>query len=367
MNHQLIVKIVLATYTAHLASACTHTTAIGTHAPVEFCAGDLIFEDNFDDLDFDKWMHENSLWGGGNNNEFQWYVNDRANSFVCDGNLHLRPTYTSSLFGEDFLYFGNVTIPKEECTRHENRGCSRAGDGNDNIINPIRSAKILTWNSFAFKYGTVEIRAKNPGGDWLWPALWLMPRNRVYGSWPRSGEIDIMESRGNRYLWSGRVHVGTELVASNLHFGLNRTYDGHTTAYAAVKQSPGYNEDFHVYKLVWTPLGIEFFVDGVLLRQIEVGDGFWARGRFPGENIWTNSLMGPFDQEFVIQINNAVGGTSFFNDAYVSGTGRKPWSNKSPRPAREFWEGRAQWEPSWNIDVNDERDFQIDYVRVWAV
>jgi len=37
------------------------------------------------------------------------------------------------------------------------------------IINPIQSARIRTINSFSFTYGTVEIRAKMPRGDWIWP------------------------------------------------------------------------------------------------------------------------------------------------------------------------------------------------------
>lgn len=38
-----------------------------------------------------------------------------------------------------------------------------------NILNPIRSAKLTTVDSFAFKYGRVEVKAKMPTGDWLWP------------------------------------------------------------------------------------------------------------------------------------------------------------------------------------------------------
>lgn len=46
-------------------------------------------------------------------------------------------------------------------------------------------------------FGKVEVVAKMPQGDWLWPAIWMMPENSTYGDWPRSGEIDIAESRGN--------------------------------------------------------------------------------------------------------------------------------------------------------------------------
>lgn len=125
---------------------------------------------------------------GGGNNEFQWYVNDRANSYTTGGVLHLKPTYTSDIFGEGFLSSGRAVIPDWECTDSSNWGCDRTGSPNS-IINPIRSARVDSSESFSFKYGTLEIRAKMPLGDWLWPALWLMPRYSVYGWWPASGEI----------------------------------------------------------------------------------------------------------------------------------------------------------------------------------
>ena len=53
-------------------------------------------------------------------------------------------------------------------------GCERVGDGS-NIINPVSSARLRTAHSFAFTYGKVEVRAKLPEGDWLWPAIWMLP------------------------------------------------------------------------------------------------------------------------------------------------------------------------------------------------
>lgn len=41
----------------------------------------------------------------------------------------------------------------------------------EDIINPIQSARMRTINSFSFTYGTVEIRAKMPRGDWIWPGM----------------------------------------------------------------------------------------------------------------------------------------------------------------------------------------------------
>lgn len=175
-------------FAAASSEACTVTTASGTKAPAagSFCSGDLIFEDNFNTLDQSKWFHDITMAGGGNN-EFQWYVNDRFNSYTTGGILHLRPTFTSDIFGEAFLTSGRVVIPPEECTDSSNQGCDRTGT-NDYIIHPIRSALVKTSESFSFKFGTLEIRAKMPAGDWLWPALWMMPKYRVYGGWPMSGE-----------------------------------------------------------------------------------------------------------------------------------------------------------------------------------
>jgi hypothetical protein len=69
----------------------------------------LIFEDNFDTLNFKTWQHEQTL-GGGGNWEFEWYVNNRSNSFVKDGVLYLLPTMTEDAIGTATLQTGDVNI-----------------------------------------------------------------------------------------------------------------------------------------------------------------------------------------------------------------------------------------------------------------
>lgn len=92
----------------------TITTAGGPIAPGEICSGQMIFEDNFDWLDTYKWRHDKTLAGGGNW-EFQWYDDDPLNSYVEDGILYLRPSFTSDYLGsEDQLYWQTITIPPEE-------------------------------------------------------------------------------------------------------------------------------------------------------------------------------------------------------------------------------------------------------------
>src|SRR5437773_11935657 len=72
------------------------------------------------------------------------------------------------------------------------------------------SARMKTSASFAQAYGLFEFRAKLPAGAGLWPALWMMPRDNIYGSWPNSGEIDVLESKGqDTTLVQGSLHTGT--------------------------------------------------------------------------------------------------------------------------------------------------------------
>lgn len=62
----------------------------------------LIFEDDFEFLDLKKWQHELTL-GGGGNWEFEWYVNNRSNSYTKNGVLYIKPTLTEDAIGTDGL------------------------------------------------------------------------------------------------------------------------------------------------------------------------------------------------------------------------------------------------------------------------
>lgn len=83
----------------------------------------------------------------------------------------------------------------------------------------------------------------------------MMPRNNAYGTWPASGEIDIMESRGNLNLVQGGVNIGSEQVGSTLHFGPNWAFNGFQRAHFSKNTAAGagYDKDFHTYGFEWTP------------------------------------------------------------------------------------------------------------------
>jgi beta-glucanase (GH16 family) len=197
-----------------------------------------------------------------------------------------------------------------------------------------------------------------------------MPKANVYGTWPSSGEIDLMESRGNRRLFDGNTNVGVEQVGHTLHFGPRADMSAWPTAHSTAQYFKGFNSDFHTYKLVWTNESITFMIDDVQTGFVEGGEGFWNRGGFNEtgrDNPWQRSSnMAPFDQEFYVILNLAIGGTNFFNDGLRNEGSPKPWNNNSPRAASDFWEGRDGWMPTWNRDTDDSH-LQIDSVRVWAL
>ncbi|KIM48972.1 glycoside hydrolase family 16 protein [Hebeloma cylindrosporum] len=78
------------------------------------------------------------------------------------------------------------------------KACSAVSNSTSRqIINPIQSAWLTTCKTASIKYGRIEVKAKIPTGDWLWPAIWMLSIDNTYGLWPISGEIDIMEARRN--------------------------------------------------------------------------------------------------------------------------------------------------------------------------
>ena len=103
-------------------------------------ADTLIWEDQFDFLDPKKWSHEITMSGGGNW-EFEWYTNNRTNSFVEDGVLYLQPTLTLENLGEQVLQTGDVNLwggqYNAECTSNAFYGCERNAAASGNVINPI--------------------------------------------------------------------------------------------------------------------------------------------------------------------------------------------------------------------------------------
>lgn len=338
------------------------TTVAGSKASENFCYEEVIFQDDFETLDKEVWKHENTLRGGGNW-EFQWYVPDQENSFVKDGILHIKPTFTNDKMGKNFVKKKIATIPSADCTDSADFGCRR--NSRHGTINPIRSASISTKNSFCFKYGIVEIRAKVAAGDWLASTISLLPKDQTfYGRWPHSGEVDVLESRGNRNLILDDENIGVEKIGSTFQFGT--TLDN---AHSEINKNISFGEDFHVYKFVWTPDEMTTFVDDSLVHQMKIqNEGLWEQFNLGTdqkiENPWKKgSSNAPFDKEFFISINLKVGGVRFFPDEAINFP-PKPWNNVDGHAATDFWDRVEDWNSTW---IDDDVDFQIDYVKVTAL
>ena len=153
------------------------------------------------------------------------------------------------------------------------------------------SARLKTQGLFDFTYGKVEIRAKLPVGGGTWPALWMLGSNFPTVGWPASGEIDIMEHVGN----------DPDKVLGTIHLpGPFSPGPGITNSTTV----PTAESEFHIYSIIWSPTTIRFFVDGVQFHT------------------YANSASTPFNADFFLIMNVAMGGTlgGAIDPAFTSGT-----------------------------------------------
>lgn len=216
----------------------------------------LVWNDEFNGntLDLTKWSYQigtGSEYGlnGWGNNELQYYTDNAKNISVSDGILQI--TALNSTF---------------ENSAYTSARISSAGVPNGN-----------------WKYGLFEAKIKLPVGKGLWPAFWMLPEDNVYGGWPKSGEIDIMEAV---------MHIPNE-THGTVHYGQawpNNSYSG--KGYSL--PSGNLNDEFHIYKVAWEENKITWFIDDL-----------------PFYHVTPDTLapeQWPFDQNFHLLLNLAVGG-----------------------------------------------------------
>lgn len=152
-----------------------------------------------------------------------------------------------------------------------------------------------------FTFGRFEIRAKLPAGKNLFPAIWMLPCNNTYGKGPASGEIDIMEYRGERnHTIQGTIHFGG--------FGLNYTSKAKVKTYPEID----FSKDWHTFAVEWNKTDIKWFVDDDNYHSEDINKMMWS-GK--GENPYTKNGQ-PFDIPFYLILNVAVGGRYFPENVY---------------------------------------------------
>jgi beta-glucanase (GH16 family) len=151
--------------------------------------------------------------------------------------------------------------------------------------NRYTSARLITKDKGDWTYGRFEVRARVPGGQAIWPAIWMMPTDSVYGIWPKSGEIDIMELIGRA---PGTVH-GT------LHYGSPHEFAG---GKYTLPLGQTFADDFHIFAVEWEPGEMRWYVDGY---------HYFTRSRWFTSTA-PDAYPAPFDQRFHLILNVAVGG-----------------------------------------------------------
>jgi beta-glucanase (GH16 family) len=157
------------------------------------------------------------------------------------------------------------------------------------------SSRLTTTGKFAFAYGRVEAQMKLPTGtEGLWPALFLLPDGEPsdwrYGGWAASGELDVLEYRSRLPgEVSGAAHFGGAWPA-NLWESASYTFPEGTDAGA-----------WHIYALDWSPEALIWYVDGIEFFRLDD----WHS--IANEQLYAKPA--PFDTEFCLVVNAAVGGT----------------------------------------------------------
>ena len=239
---------------------------------------ELVWSDEFDQdgpVSQDKWNVEtippnNGSWWNG---ELQFYTDKEDNIRVEEGLLKITAKYES--------YEGkNYT-----------------------------SARINTQDKFEFTYGRVEMRAKLPNWEGMWPAFWLLGANIDEIGWPNCGELDILEhgdyvkdsTSNDPGLISSAVHYGPQDYSRQTTNVPNKIFfdRGQERFIRSEKIIEKPFEEYHTYSMQWAPDKIQFFIDEEMHLE------------FPMQ-----AQHSPFDKPFFLLLNLAVGG--HWTDGYVA-------------------------------------------------
>ena len=152
------------------------------------------------------------------------------------------------------------------------------------------SSRLKTQGKQSFKYGRIDVRAKMPKGQGLWPAIWMLGESITSVGWPSSGEIDIMEMIGG----GGRE----DTIHGTIHYSNSsgsRQYEGDSVGLVscyAIGCINTFADGFHTFSIEWDSTSIKWLLDGV---------------QFGSQQI-TSSDRTEFHEEFFLLLNVAVGG-----------------------------------------------------------
>ena len=145
------------------------------------------------------------------------------------------------------------------------------------------STRMISQDKQELRFGRIDIRAKLPKGQGLWPAIWMLGANIDEVGWPACGEVDIMELVGH----------DPKKVHGTVHYGQPSPNNRFTGA-SSVAPTGDFSDRFHVFTLVWHPNAIYWYVDDFLYFEI-------TPAKLVNEQY-------PFNNHFFFILNVAVGG-----------------------------------------------------------
>lgn len=232
--------------------------------------------------------------------------------------------------------FGGWTVNKEQQCYSDGRNDHNARVVNGSLVIEARvekcklqpkqnftSARLYTLQ--AWRYGRFEVRARLPAGRQLWPAIWLVPARPKFGQWASSGEIDIMEYKGEH----------RDQIIGTIHYGGPRPYNERRGS-GWKKSKADFSAEWHVFGLEWTAKDIRWLLDGQEYHRESISRWMWSGKGKP--NPYTAKGQ-PFDQPFRLILNVAVSGRFFGPPPYIT-----------PSQAHTAW---------------TKRTMEVDWVRVF--
>ena len=220
----------------------------------------LVFSDEFDQATVDSKVWTATIDGrGGGNEEAQYYSADAVT---------IAPS-TTSPSGFKGLQLTATPIVNAEGTNISD--LAHYSSPNLGSSHPTqrwyKSGKVVSRGHQSFQYGRVDVRAKLPAGDHLWPAIWMLPDSQTgqtpATTWPNGGELDIAEAFGIHRVQDG----GNKRISGAVHWGTDMK--SHVMATTSTQLLSGeFSDAFHVFSVVWEPSAIHWYLDGTCYGTI---------------------------------------------------------------------------------------------------
>lgn len=137
--------------------------------------------------------------------------------------------------------------------------------------NGYTSARLVTQDKLAMKYGVVQASIKMPAGQGIWPSFWMLGTSYnpdQPSGWPACGEIDIMELVNNGKTYNVALHGpqgNTDYYGGSAASG---QFVGTRGQISSVAPIIDLTNDYHDYWLMWRENQIVVGVDNTMLADL---------------------------------------------------------------------------------------------------